>query len=196
MLFPHVSETRVGCGAWGGLGAGCSPFLGGSVRRGRGDAACYVVVRESRGTPRQVGSSGTRVLSSIGYCAPPRYLIGARCYWNMSSSLNGSDAMSVSNALLFSPTRPNLTTISSWAAPSHRAVAAGLHRCTVSHCWASTLRRANGRPPSWSRSWSRPRSARIFEILKSRIVVSVSRYNYREAGCEARRRVGYTGKDE
>ena len=126
--------------------------MGGSVRRGRGDAACYVVVRESRGTPRQVGSSGTRVLSSIGYCAPPRYLIGACCYWNMSSSLNGSDAMSVSNALLFSPTRPNLTTISSWAAPSHRAVAAGLHRCTVSHCWASTLRRANGRPPSWSRS--------------------------------------------
>ena len=38
--------------------------------------------------------------------------------------------------------------------------------------------------------------ARIFEILKSRKMVSVSRYDYREAGWEARRRVGYTGKDE
>ena len=38
----------------------------------------------------------------------------------------------------------------------------------------------------------------IFEILKSRKMVSVyySRYDYREADCEARRRVGNTGKDD
>ena len=84
------------------LNAGVTPVTNLTTIRARrlvtvaSDAVCYVVVRESR----HVGSSGTRVLSSIG--------LALRCYWHAaaightSSSLHRSDAMC---ALLFYPGR-------------------------------------------------------------------------------------------
>ena len=85
------------------LNAGVTPVTNLTTIRARrlvtvaGDAVCYVVVRESR----RVGSSGTRVLSSIGL-ALRCYLGICCCYWHTSSSLHRSDAMC---ALLFYPGR-------------------------------------------------------------------------------------------
>ena len=61
------------------LNAGVTPVTNLTTIRARrlvtvaGDAVCYVVVRESR----RVGSSGTRVLSSIG--------LALRCYWHAAA---------------------------------------------------------------------------------------------------------------
>jgi len=77
------------------LNAGVTPVTNLTTLRARrlvtvaSDAVCYVVVRESR----HVGSSGTRVLSSIG--------LALRCYWHAAAI--GTRALRCTEAMRCAP---------------------------------------------------------------------------------------------
>ena len=132
------------------LNAGVTPVTNLTTIRARrlvtvaGDAVCYVVVRESR----RVGSSGTRVLrlqlvlrsAAIGMLlllAHELFAAQKRCDVRLAV-LSG----------------PNLTNVSSLAAPSHRGSCSWAHRSCTQSVRPSLLgwHAANGWPPSWSRS--------------------------------------------
>ena len=127
------------------LNAGVTPVTNLTTIRARrlvtvaGDAVCYVVVRESR----RVGSSGTRVLSSIG--------LALRCYLGMLLLLAHElfAAQKRCDVFLAVLSRPNLTNVSSLAAPSHRGSCSWAHRSCTRSVRPSLLgsHAANGWPP-------------------------------------------------
>ena len=133
------------------LNAGVTPVTNLTTIRARrlvtvaGDAVCYVVVCESR----RVGSSGTRVLR-LQLVLRSAALLACCCYW-AHELFAAQKRCDVRLAVL---SRPNLTNVSSLAAPSHRGSCSWAHRSCTQSVRPSLLgwHAANGWPPSWSRS--------------------------------------------